>query len=588
MRDTVHTEISTAARAQVPSPPPAQFADAATTLLGCHSTAEVYHVIGDFMTDVCPASIVIVNEITPEMTHFITRGLFGLEDSIFAKAARIVDFQIIDKRSVIVPKYRDLMLGSTLSKIEGGFAEFASSEVSPAIGGLAAKLAGIREVYTIGIVDGDSILGNIHVCTRQPNADVPASVIERFVLHVHAALARLATTRDLEESNERFQQAVRTTMDGFWSYGEDDRLLDVNEAYCRMSGYRRQQLIGMHLSDLEVAETPEQIDAHNRRIMARGQDRYVSQHRRSDGSFYDVEVSVSYLPGEGGRFSGFIRDITERKQAEERILRLNLELEERVRARTRELSTANIELMNTNAELEQATRAKSSFLASMSHELRTPLNSIIGFTTILLKGLAGPINDEQRTQLSMVSESGGHLLSLINDVLDLSKIEAGRATACVEDVDLEALIEAVRDMVDPLAEAKGLQLVFTSGSEGESLRSDPRILTQILINLVGNAIKFTDSGTVSLTVSDEGDVMAFDVSDTGYGIGPSDLPHIMESFYQAELTDRAKSPGTGLGLSISSQLAAVLGGSLSVESELGVGSTFTLTIPKLMPLAESG
>jgi PAS domain S-box-containing protein len=588
MRDTVHTEISTAARAPVPPPPPAQFADAATALLGCRSAVEVYHVIGDFMTEVCPASIVIVNEITPEMTHFVTRGLFGLEDSVFAKAARLVGFQIIDKHSVIVPKYRDLMLGSKLSKIEGGFAEFASSEVSPAIGGLAAKLAGIRDVYTIGIVDGDSILGNIHVCTRKPGADVPASVIERFVLHVHAALARLATTHDLEESNERFQQAVRTTMDGFWSYGEDDRILDVNEAYCQMSGYRRQQLIGMHLSDLEVMETPEQIDAHNRRIIARGQDRYVSQHRRSDGSFYDVEVSVSYLPGDGGRFSGFIRDITERKQAEERIVRLNMELEERVRARTRELSTANIELVNTNAELERATRAKSSFLASMSHELRTPLNSIIGFTTILLKGLAGPINEEQETQLSMVSESGRHLLSLINDVLDLSKIEAGRATACIEDIDLESLIEAVRDMVDPLADAKGLQLVFTSGSDGEPLRSDPRMLTQILINLVGNAIKFTDSGTVTLAVSDDGDVMRFAVSDTGCGISPSDLPHIMESFYQADLPNRAKSPGTGLGLSISSQLAAVLGGSLSAESALGVGSTFTLTVPKVMPLAESG
>jgi signal transduction histidine kinase len=114
------------------------------------------------------------------------------------------------------------------------------------------------------------------------------------------------------------------------------------------------------------------------------------------------------------------------------------------------------------------------------------------------------------------------------------------------------------------------------------------MLTQILINLVGNAIKFTDSGTVTLAVSDDGDVMRFAVSDTGCGISPSDLPHIMESFYQADLPNRAKSPGTGLGLSISSQLAAVLGGSLSAESALGVGSTFTLTVPKVMPLAESG
>jgi PAS domain S-box-containing protein len=582
MRDTSTVQID--APEQVTDPPsaPAQFADATTMLLGCRNAGEVYHVIGEFMTGVVPGSLVIVNEITPEADYFITHGLFGLDDSIFAGAARLVGFQIIGKRSIIVPKYRDLMLGSKLSKIEGGFAEFASSEVSPTIGALVARLAGIRDVYTIGIVDGDSVLGNIHVCTRQPNADMPAPVIERFVLHVHAALARLAITRDLEESNERFQQAVRTTMDGFWSYGADEQLLDVNQAYCEMSGYTRRELIAMRISDLEVTETPDEIEAHNRRIVASGRDRYVSRHRRSDGSLYDVEVSVSYLPTDGGRFSGFIRDITERKQAEERVMRLNAELEERVRARTRELSAMNFELMDANVELERATHAKSAFLASMSHELRTPLNSIIGFTHIIREGLAGPINDEQAAQLTMVSNSGKHLLSLIDDVLDLSRIEAGSAAASIEDIDLESLIEVVHGMVGSLADAKGLRLVLRIGPETGSLRSDPRLLTQIVVNLLGNAIKFTDSGMVSLAVSSDGEVMAFEVSDTGCGIGSSDLPHIMESFYQADRPDRITT-GTGLGLAISSQLAAILGGSLSVESELGVGSAFTLTIPRLAP-----
>ncbi len=339
-------------------------------------------------------------------------------------------------------------------------------------------------------------------------------MIERFVLHAHAALERLAIAQNLEEINERFQQAVRTTMDGFWSYGPDNRLHDVNQAYCQMSGYTQRQLIGMHISELEVRDTPEEIDTQNRRIIARGQDLYVSQHRRSDGSLYDVEVSVSYLPADGGRFSGFIRDITERRQAQDRILRLNADLEERVSACTQELSDMNMELMETNTELERATLAKSSFLASMSHELRTPLNSIIGFTGIMLQGLAGPVSDEQATQLTMVSQSGKHLLSLINDVLDLSKIEAGSAATNIEDIDLRSLVQGIR------------------------------------------------------------------------GIGSSDLPHIMESFYQADQPDWAKSPGTGLGLTISSQLAATLGGSLSVESELGVGSTFTLRIPKSAHLTE--
>ncbi|MDO8963943.1 MAG: ATP-binding protein [Coriobacteriia bacterium] len=582
MRDTGSVQFDTPGQVTDPFSPPAQFADAATTLLGCGSTDEVYHVIGEFMTGVVPGSIVIVNEAAPDSDQFITRGLFGLDDSVFARAAKLVGFQIIGKRSTIVPKYRALMLGSRLSRVDGGFAEFASSEVSPTIGALAAKIAGIRDVYTIGIVDGDSVLGNIHLCTRQPNAEVPAPLVERFVLHTHAALARLSVARDLEESNERFQQAVRTTMDGFWSYGADGRLLDVNQAYCQMSGYTHQQLLAMRISDLEMKETPDEIDAHNRLIIERGQDRYVSQHRRSDGSLYDVEVSVSYLPSDGDRFFGFIRDITERRQAEERILRLNAELEERVGARTRELSAANAELMETNAELERATLAKSDFLASMSHELRTPLNSIIGFTHIIREGLAGPINEEQATQLAMVGESGKHLLSLINDILDLSRIEAGRVTPCIEEVDLGSLVEGARGMVDSLADAKGLRLVVTIEPGIESLRADPRHLTQILVNLLGNAIKFTDSGTVSLGVSGDSDWLEFAVSDTGRGIGPSDMPHVMESFYQVDMPDRI-SAGTGLGLAISSQLAAMLGGSLAVESELGVGSTFTLRVPKDSP-----
>jgi signal transduction histidine kinase len=217
--------------------------------------------------------------------------------------------------------------------------------------------------------------------------------------------------------------------------------------------------------------------------------------------------------------------------------------------------------------------------------LRTPLNSIIGFTHILREGLAGPINDEQAAQLAMVGNSGKHLLSLIDDVLDLSRIEAGRATTSIEDIGLESLIEVVRGMVDSMADAKGLHLAFSVGSVTGPLRSDPRILVQILVNLVGNAIKFTDSGTVSLVVSGDGEATAFEVSDTGCGIGASDLPHIMESFYQAPRPDRITT-GTGLGLAISSQFATMLGGALDVESELGVGSTFKLTIPRLAPPAE--
>jgi signal transduction histidine kinase len=283
----------------------------------------------------------------------------------------------------------------------------------------------------------------------------------------------------------------------------------------------------------------------------------------------------------------------ERRRAREEILRLNCELEERVQRRTEELSSSNRELSSTNEvvsavngelieanlRLEEATRAKSYFLAAMSHELRTPLNSIIGFSGTLLQGLAGPLNVEQRTQLDMIGTSGRHLLSLIEEILDLSRIESGRSPAVLEEFEVPALVSGVLAMVRPLADAKGIGLALAREPGTDLLTSDPGLVRQILINLLGNAVKFTDSGAVSLGVSVEDDQMLFAVADTGRGIRVVDVPHIMEDFYQAAPTAEAKSAGTGLGLTISSRLAEAIGATLGVSSEFGIGSTFTLRVP---------
>jgi len=244
-----------------------------------------------------------------------------------------------------------------------------------------------------------------------------------------------------------------------------------------------------------------------------------------------------------------------------------------------ELSSVNSELTETNLRLEEATRAKSDFLANMSHELRTPLNSIIGFSGTLLQGLAGPLNAEQERQLGMVSASGKHLLSLVQDILDLSRIESGHSTAVFEEFEVPALMSGVLAMVRPQADAKGIGLALARGPGTDLLRSDPGHLRQILINLLGNAVKFTDSGAVSLGVSVENEQMLFAVADTGCGIRVDDVPRIMDDFYQAAPTAEAKSAGTGLGLTISSRLAEAIGGTLDVSSEFGIGSTFTLRVP---------
>ncbi|TDB37782.1 MAG: PAS domain-containing sensor histidine kinase [Actinobacteria bacterium] len=270
---------------------------------------------------------------------------------------------------------------------------------------------------------------------------------------------------------------------------------------------------------------------------------------------------------------GTCQDITQRKETEDAILRLNEELDQRVQERTAELVAANM-------ELAEATRVKSDFLAAMSHELRTPLNSIIGFSDLLLGGMVGELEPEQHKQIGMINASGKHLLSLVDDILDLSKIEAGQTNAVFEPIDVEPLAHRLVEMVRPLAHDKGLELLLECDAAVGVLVSDPRFVSQILTNLLGNAVKFTDVGSVSLCVSAREDEVLFEVSDTGRGILPEDLPHVMERFYQAKATVGAKNQGTGLGLTISLSLAEMIGGAIDVASEYGSGSTFTLRVPR--------
>ena len=252
---------------------------------------------------------------------------------------------------------------------------------------------------------------------------------------------------------------------------------------------------------------------------------------------------------------------------------------ERVGTLYAQQAALNRNLVAANSALETASKAKSGFLAGMSHELRTPLNAIIGFTDALLAGVDGPMNDEQKASLTWVQRGGRDLLALINDILDLSKIEAGKIAITPESFNAVELVASVQGQHRPLAEPKGLALNLRNDGGPENVVLDRQRTRQILVNLVGNAVKFTAAGQITIFVSGaatERFVVA--IQDTGPGIAAADLEALFEEFRQVG-PDAGKTEGTGLGLAISRRLARAMGGDITVISTLGKGSTFTLDLP---------
>ncbi len=260
-----------------------------------------------------------------------------------------------------------------------------------------------------------------------------------------------------------------------------------------------------------------------------------------------------------------------------------IELNMRLAHHAAELETINGEIARKNLELAEASRMKSAFIANMSHELRTPLNAIIGFTGALLMKLPGPLTGDQEKQLTTIRSSARHLLSLINDILDVAKIEAGKVTLALERVQCQDLLNQTADTLRTLAVQKGLALVMDLPGEPVVIDSDRRALTQIIINLLNNAIKFTEQGAVRVALAqriDEGELLTeFSVTDSGAGIRLEDQSKLFQAFSQLDSTSTRHAEGAGLGLYLCQNLASLLGGRLFFTSDYGHGSTFTLSLP---------
>ncbi|MBS0663613.1 MAG: PAS domain S-box protein [Verrucomicrobia bacterium] len=383
-------------------------------------------------------------------------------------------------------------------------------------------------------------------------------------------------------AHRQVDQILASVTDAFVTLDRDWRYLYLNDRAAQIFGRRKEDLLGKHI----WTEFPEGVGQPFQRAYERAMRERVEIRFEEYYPPYDKWFENRIYPSAEG-ISIVFQDISERKQAERALREAHEQLEQKVAQRTEELREAL-------DRAEAADRVKSAFLATMSHELRTPLNSIIGFTGIMLQGLAGPLNAEQTKQLGMVRGSARHLLELINDVLDISKIEAGQFEVHAEPFDLRASLERVAGLVRPMAEKKGLALSVTVAPEIGTLVGDRRRTEQILLNLLNNAVKFTDRGSVSVTAEPVPRLqaspevtpvpgVAVRIADTGVGIRPEDLPKLFQPFRQVDSGLARVHEGTGLGLAICRRLSAMLGGTISVASERSRGSVFTVTLPLQTP-----
>ncbi len=382
----------------------------------------------------------------------------------------------------------------------------------------------------------------------------------------------------LGESERKYRAIFAGAPIGIFQSTFDGQFLDVNPALARLFGYDSPRRMLTAVGSISQQLFRQEGQRERIVAMAREARDYVRtevEYVRRDGLTFLANLYIRARRDEGGEalfLEGFVEDITERKAAENAIRTMNIELEERVARRTAELRIAK-------EQAESADQLKSAFLATMSHELRTPLNSIIGFTGLLLQELPGAINAEQRKQLMMVQNSSRHLLALINDVLDISKIEAGQMKILKESFNLRSALERVAGAMIPIAEKKGLACSLTIGDGVGVIEGDKRRIEQIVMNFLSNAIKFTETGRVAIRASRDGESIAIAVSDTGIGIRPEDRETLFKPFQQVDSGLTRRYEGTGLGLSICRKLVDLMGGTISVESAPGEGSTFTFTLP---------
>jgi PAS domain S-box-containing protein len=389
------------------------------------------------------------------------------------------------------------------------------------------------------------------------------------------AVARDITKRkhaeeDLRASEERYRKLFELNPQPAWIYDRETlRFLAVNRAAVDSYGYSREEFLSMTICDIRLAEDAPALREAISLLQNDTNSHGIWRHRKKDGSTIQAEIT-SYSLTFDGRIADFVIavDVTDRERAHEERQKFTATLE-----------AANRKLEFRNREVERATNMKSKFLASMSHELRTPLNAIVGFSDLLSDETPGPLNTKQKRFVNHIKQGSAHLLQLINDILDLSKIEAGLLDLRCEDFQVKEALPEVLSTIRPLALAKNIRVDETWDCD-PAVYADRIRFKQILYNLLSNAVKFTPKdGRIEVACRKNGNLISLSVTDTGVGIRPEDHAMVFEEFRQVDGGSASAQQGTGLGLAITKRLVEQQGGNIVLASGLGQGSCFTFTLP---------
>lgn len=424
------------------------------------------------------------------------------------------------------------------------------------------------------------------------------------IMHYEGVIYDITETKQHEEEIRKLSLAVHQSTSVIIITDIKGKIEYVNRKFTEITGYKENEVIGKNPSILKSGETTnEEYKQLWDNIKSGKVWKGEFKNKKKNGDFIFESASIFPLFNQNNEIINFVainEDITKRKKLEIELAQYRNNLENSVKERTLELeiktnelkrvqlglmnlvddlNLKTLELEKANIQLQELDKLKSIFLASMSHELRTPLNSIIGYTGILLMGMTGELNEEQIKQLKKVKNNGRHLLDLINDILDISKIEANKVELKIEKINIKILVEQTLEVLLPLIQKKKLKVIMDIPEHME-IETDERRIKQVLMNLVSNAVKFTNSGSITVnSILKDVDKIEIKVSDTGIGLTPEGVEKLFQPFQQIDSDYTKHYEGTGLGLYLCRKLMTLLGGTIAVTSAKNVGSEFTIELP---------